>query len=70
MARENLSARDLGNQLIEDIARYREHPECGVLLAFVYDPGGRIVNPRGIENDLSRIEAGLEVRVMIVPRGV
>lgn len=69
MAGKSLSARALGNQLIEDIARYREHPNCRILLAFVYDPFGRIDNPRGIENDLSRIDSGLEVRVMIVPRG-
>ena len=70
MTRENLTARDIGNQLIEDIARYKEHQDCRVLIAFVYDPEGRIANPRGIENDLSRDEGDLAVRVMIVPQGV
>lgn len=69
MTRPGLGAKELGSELIEDIARYKEHPACKRLICFVYDPGGRIVNPRGIERDLSRKEGSVEVRVIITPRG-
>jgi len=65
--RTGLDAKELGNQLIEDIARYQTHPDCAILLCFAYDPDGRISNPRGIENDLGRKTDTLHVQVMIRP---
>lgn len=65
--RKGLSDKEVGNQLIEDIARYKAHPDCSVLICFVYDPEGRISNPRGIENDLSKKHDDLEVIVFIRP---
>jgi len=65
--RQGLDAKCIGNQLIDDIARYKVHPDCKTLICFVYDPEGRIANPRGIERDLSRIEDDLTVRVLIRP---
>ncbi len=65
--RPGLDAKELGSQLIEDIARYRTHPSCKRLICFVYDPDGRVTNPRGIERDLSRTEDDFEVTVIIVP---
>jgi hypothetical protein len=67
--RPGLGAKELGSQLIEDIARYKVHPSCKRLVCFVYDPDGRVANPRGIERDLSRNEDGFEVVVIIAPRG-
>lgn len=66
-ARTGLGAKELGNQLIEDIARYQTHPDCAILLCFAYDPDGRISNPRGIENDLRQKTDTLDVQVMIRP---
>jgi len=66
--RAGSGARDLGNQLIEDIARYRAHPRCKQLVCFVYDPEGRVANPRGIERDLAVRENGFEAKVFICPR--
>jgi hypothetical protein len=65
--RTGLGAKELGGQLIEDIARYKTHPDCETLLCFVYDPEGLIGNPRGIENDLSQDEGPIKVRVFIKP---
>jgi hypothetical protein len=65
--RQGLHAKELGSQLIEDIARYQTHPDCDALVCFVYDPEGLISNPRGIENDLNRTEGDLSVRVLIRP---
>ena len=54
MTRDGLAPKDLTTQLIEDIERYKTHPNCQALVCFVYDPGGLIPNPRGIEADLNR----------------
>ena len=66
-ARKGLGAKELGSQLIEDIARYEIHPDCDTLVCFVYDPDGRISNPRGIENDLKQDKEDLKVQVWIRP---
>jgi hypothetical protein len=67
--RPTLKAKDVGEQLIIDIERYQTHPDCKLLLCFVYDPEGIISNPRGLENDLNRKQGRLDVKVLIVPRG-
>jgi hypothetical protein len=67
--RVNLGAKEVGNELIEDIARYKVHPGCKRLICFVYDPEGRVTNPRGIERDLSRDEDGFSVWVIVAPKG-
>lgn len=65
--RPGLGAKELGDQLIVDIARYKTHPSCKRLVCFVYDPEGRIANPRGIERDLSQEAGEFEVEVIIAP---
>jgi len=65
--RKGLGAKELGSQLIEDIERYQAHPDCDALICFVYDPEGRIANPRGIENDLNRSLDNFTVKVIIRP---
>jgi len=66
MTRANLKDKEIGSQLIEDIARYKEHPDCKSLICFVYDPNGYIRNPRGVESDLSKSKE-LDVKVLIRP---
>ena len=53
MMRPSLSTKQLGEQLIIDIAKYKSPPACCTLFYVVYDPDGRILNPCGVENDLS-----------------
>jgi hypothetical protein len=65
--RSGLRAKEVGSQLIEDIARYESHPDCQTLVCFIYDPDGRISNPRGIENDLRRTDVIPNVEVRIRP---
>lgn len=67
--RDGLGATEVGAQLLVDIGRYRAHPDCKTLVCFVYDPEGRIKNPRGIEDDLTGGDHGLPVRVFIRPTG-
>jgi actin-related protein len=52
--RETLKDKEIGNQLIIDIARYKSHPDCNHLICFVYDPDNLVSNPRGLEDDLNR----------------
>ena len=66
--RLGLKDKELGTQLIDDIERYRSHPDCDFLVCFVYDPDGFISNPRGLEADLSRERDGLDVLVQIRPK--
>jgi hypothetical protein len=66
--RKGLDTRRVGEELTIDIARYQSHPDCRMLVCFVYDPENRIVNPAGLENDLSRQSDGLTVKIMICPR--
>jgi hypothetical protein len=65
--RKGLEARQVGEQLIVDIARYAAHPGCKHLVCFIYDPEGRIGNPRGLETDLTRTDGAPTVRVFIRP---
>jgi hypothetical protein len=65
----DLSDKQVGDQLLVDIQRYSHHPDCRTLLCFVYDPNGRIKNPRGLEKDLSEQSTDkLEVIVMVRPQ--
>lgn len=50
--RRNMTAKQLGEELIIDIEKYKTHPDCKKLYCFVYDPDGYLANPNGIKNDL------------------
>ena len=65
--RKGLGAKEVGEQLIVDSQRYQTHPNCGQLICFVYDPEGRIANPRGIENDLTKEINDVPISVYITP---
>ena len=67
MTRPGLKDKELGDQLIVDIAKYQGHPNCKCLYCFVYDPEGIIHNPRGIEKDLEKLGKGFPVRVYVRP---
>ena len=64
--RKGLSDKEVGDQLIIDVDRYRVHPDCKKLVCFVYDPEGRIGNPEGLTKDLNGQHEGF-VEVIIEP---
>lgn len=64
--REGLGDKELGEQLIIDIDKYKKHPDCEKLVCFVYDPEERIRNPMGIMNDLNKQHDGFAM-VIIKP---
>lgn len=66
--RDGLRDKEVGNQLMLDIVRYKSHPNCKHLICFVYDPESKIQNPRGLENDLNEMSTNeLFVEVFIRP---
>ena len=67
--RASIRDKQVGEQLIVDIAKYKEHPDCKTLVCFVYDPEGLISNPTGLENDLGKLStSSLTVKVNIFPK--
>ena len=68
MTRKGLADKEIGNQLIVDIERYKEHLDCDTLVCFIYDPEGRITNPQGLKGDLqSQSKDNLKVLARINP---
>jgi hypothetical protein len=67
MTRDGLKDRELGEQLIIDIAKYQSHPNCKCLYCFVYDPENNVRNPRGLDKDLAELGKEFLVKVFIRP---
>ncbi|MBW3243352.1 hypothetical protein KUV57_11820 [Epibacterium sp. DP7N7-1] len=64
--RHNLGAKELRQQIADDFLLYGAQAECDRLFVFVYDPGQKLENPEGFENDLMRSVDGLEeVRIAV-----
>jgi hypothetical protein len=66
--RTGLSAKELTEQVRTDIERYRVRGRCTNLFCFVYDPEGRIGNPRGLESDLASTSENFTVDVLVAPK--
>ena len=66
--RPGLSAKDLSDQLQIDAERYRSRGRCTTLLCFMYDPEGRIGNPRGLEASLASMSKSFVIDVLIAPK--
>ena len=69
MTNDNLKDKEIGSQLLIDVGRYRSHPDCKLLVVFVYDKGDHIRNKAGLINDLEKMSTpSLKVRIFINPR--
>jgi hypothetical protein len=66
--RPGLNAKDLSDQLQIDAERYRSHGRCTTLLCFMYDPEGRIGNPRGLEASLASVSKSFVIDVLVAPK--
>jgi hypothetical protein len=66
--RPGLNAKDLSDQLQIDAERYRSHGRCATLLCFMYDPEGRIGNPRGLEASLASVSKSFVIDVLVAPK--
>jgi hypothetical protein len=68
ISNENLKDKQLGEQLLVDIGRYKGHPDCSDLVIFIYDKSDYVRNKKGLINDLEmQSTANLKVSVIIVP---
>ena len=68
--RKSLGAKEVGEELLVDIARYQSYPDCKTLLCFVYDSEGSIRNPTGLESDLRTASSAIRVVPIIAPKGL
>ena len=66
--RNGLTAKDLTEQLRIDTERYFTKSRCTSLLCFIYDPDGRIGNPKALETTLSTVNGSLTIGVLIAPK--
>ncbi|MBX9720045.1 MAG: hypothetical protein K2X81_01515 [Candidatus Obscuribacterales bacterium] len=65
-SRASMTAKDLGDQLLIDIAKYRQHPIVRIIVCLVFDPDGHISNPAGIESDLTNVKEGYSIVTKIL----
>jgi len=68
MTSEKHSKKKIREELVLDKEYYRKKEGCRTLFCLVYDPDGRISNPRGFESDLNEKRENFEVKVFVVPR--
>jgi hypothetical protein len=61
-----MTLKELSDQLIIDIGRYRAHPDVQSLICFVVDAAGIILNRDGLIRDLRASSSDkLEVRAVV-----
>lgn len=65
--RRGINNNKLKKELIEDKEQYKKNSHCKTLYCLVYDPEGKIVNPRGFEDDINEESDKFACKVMIVP---
>lgn len=66
--RPGLNAKDLTDQLQIDAERYQPQGRCTTLICFIYDPEGRIGNPRGLETNLTSVSDAFIIDVLVAPK--
>ena len=64
--RSSMSKKELGEELIIDIEKYKTHQDCKQLYCFIYDPDGYLGNSSAIKNDLEKTHQGF-VKIFIRP---
>lgn len=62
-----LSASKLKEQIARDMTDFPAHPGCGAVYYYVYDPEGRMANPRGFEADIENAGYGVPITCRIRP---
>ena len=63
-----VTSRDLSEQVKVDSATYSSRTDYQTLFCFIYDPEGRIANPRRLEAELTMVSDGYTVEVIIAPK--
>lgn len=66
--RSGLNARNLADQLKTDQIHFEGRGDGRTLFCFIYDPEGRVGNPRGLESDLTSVSDSLNIEVIVAPK--
>jgi hypothetical protein len=66
--RSGLTTKDLAEQVAADKAHYSARANGATLVCFIYDPDGRVGNPRGLEADLTSVDSTYRVEVIVAPK--
>lgn len=66
--RAGFGAKEIADQVTADFQHAAAHPECTTLFCFVYDPDGRIGNPRQLETQLKIQRDSAVLEVLIAPK--
>lgn len=66
--RSGVAAREITDQLRKDASYSAAQTECTTLFCFVYDPDGRIGNPRSLELEFAGNGGGCAVEVFVNPK--
>ncbi len=66
--RSGLTTKDLAEQIAADKTHYSARPNGSTLVCFIYDPDGRVGNPRGLEADLTSTDSTYKVEVIVAPK--
>lgn len=54
ITKDNHKDKEIGDELLIDIARCKQNPSCNNLVCFIYDKGNYIKNPYGLISDLDK----------------
>jgi hypothetical protein len=69
MTRSDLKDKEIADELIQDVIRYKSHPDCKKLVCIIYDPAGLLKNPTGLISDVEELSSdALVVEVHIAPK--
>ena len=66
--RSGMGVKELTDRWAATCRRYTGRPDCHSMLGFIYDPEGRIPNPRRLEADLHAQAGGGKSEVLIFPK--
>ena len=66
--RSGIGTKELSEQVKSDATHYATRPHGITLVCFIYDPEGRVGNPRGLEADLTSVSDTYMVEVIIAPK--
>lgn len=66
-AREKTREKEIGDQLIIDIEKYKQYPNVNTLICFIYNPENWIENPESLKDLLQQETEELSIDIIISP---
>jgi hypothetical protein len=63
-----VSLKAITDQIAQDVECLTGRPFCRMFFCFVYDPEGRLGNPRALEAEWTREQSGRRIEVLVSPK--